>query len=82
MATLGFLFSDWAELLAHDVSRLHHWLVLLGLLALTLYLGLHAWIGRTGLGERRADHRGFAARRRGSRVSASVRIESVVPHLS
>ena len=49
MATLGFLFSDRAELLARDVSRVHHWLVLLGLLALALYLGLHAWIGRTGL---------------------------------
>ena len=50
MATLGFLFSDRAELLARDVSRVHHWLVLLGLLALALYLGLRAWIGRTGLG--------------------------------
>ena len=50
MATLGFLFSDRAELLARDISRVHHWLVLLGLLALALYLGLRAWIGRTGLG--------------------------------
>ncbi len=50
MATLGFLFSDRAELLARDVRRVHHWLVLLGLLALALYLGLRAWIGRTGLG--------------------------------
>ena len=49
MATLGFLFSDRAEILARDVSRVHHWLVLLGLLALALYLGLHAWIGRSGL---------------------------------
>ena len=36
MATLGFLFSDRAERLAHDVGRVQHWLVLLGLLALTL----------------------------------------------
>ena len=49
MATLGFLFSDRAERLAHDVGRVQHWLVLLGLLALTLYLGLRAWVGRTGL---------------------------------
>src|SRR5439155_819513 len=50
MATLGFLFSDRAELVARDVGRVQHWLVLLGLLALALYLGLRAWIGRTGLG--------------------------------
>jgi membrane protein DedA with SNARE-associated domain len=50
MATLGYLFSDRAERLAHDIGRVQHWLVLLGLLALTLYLGLRAWIGRTGLG--------------------------------
>src|SRR5437763_1175389 len=50
MATLGFLCSDRAELVARDVGRVQHWLVLLGLLALALYLGLRAWIGRTGLG--------------------------------
>ena len=50
MATLGFLFSDRAERVARDVGRVQHWLVLLGLLALALYLGLRAWIGRTGLG--------------------------------
>src|SRR3989454_8638526 len=50
MATLGFLFSHPAQILARAVSRVHHWLVLLGLLALALYLGLRAWIGRTGLG--------------------------------
>ncbi len=50
MATLGFLFSDRAEAVVRDVSRVQHWLVLVGLLALALYLGLRAWIGRTGLG--------------------------------
>jgi len=49
MATLGFLFSDQAERVARNVGRVQHWLVLLGLLALALYLGLRAWIGRTGL---------------------------------
>src|SRR2546430_15881793 len=58
MATLGFLFSDRVELLARDVSRVHHWLVLLGLLALALYLGLRAWIGRTGFGGGGAAPRG------------------------
>jgi membrane protein DedA with SNARE-associated domain len=50
MATLGFLFSDRAEHLLRDVGRVQHWLVLVGLLALALYLGLRAWMGRTGLG--------------------------------
>ncbi len=49
MATLGFLFTDQAEHVARDVGRVQHWLVLLGLLALALYLALRAWIGRTGL---------------------------------
>jgi len=66
---------------SRDVGRLHHWLVLLGLLALTVYLGLHAWIGCTGLGGE-GPITGIRRRRRGSRVSASVRIVSVVPHLS
>src|SRR5438876_1238944 len=46
---LGLPLPEDLTLLARDVSRGHHWLVLLGLLALALYLGLHAWIGRTGL---------------------------------
>ena len=50
MATLGFLFSDRAERIARDVGRVQHWLVFAGLLALALYLGLRAWVGRTGLG--------------------------------
>ena len=50
MATLGFLFSDQAERVARNVGRVQHWLVLLGLLALAVYLGLRAWMGRTGLG--------------------------------
>ena len=50
MATLGFLFSDRAERVARDIGRVQHWLVMVGLLALALYLGLRAWIGRTGLG--------------------------------
>ncbi len=50
MATLGFLFSDQAERVARNVGRVQHWLVLVGLLALAVYLGLRAWMGRTGLG--------------------------------
>ena len=50
MTTLGFLFSDRALRAAHNVSRVQHWLVLLGLLGLTGYLALRAWVGRTGLG--------------------------------
>jgi membrane protein DedA with SNARE-associated domain len=50
MATLGFLFSDRAERALRDVGRVEHWLVLLGLLALALYLAMRAWMGRTGLG--------------------------------
>ncbi len=50
MATLGFLFSDRAQRVARDVGRVQHWLVLVGLLALAVYLGLRAWLGRTGLG--------------------------------
>jgi len=49
MATLGFLFSDQAERLLRDVGRVEHWLILVGLLALALYLALRAWMGRTGL---------------------------------
>jgi membrane protein DedA with SNARE-associated domain len=50
MVTLGFLFSDRAERVARDVGRAQHWLVLVGLVGLALYLGLRAWAGRTGLG--------------------------------
>ena len=50
MATLGFLFSDRAERVLRDVGYVQHWLVLVGLLTLALYLGLRAWMGRTGLG--------------------------------
>jgi len=50
MATLGYLFSDRAERVLRDVGRVNHWLVLVGLVALALYLGVRAWIGRTGLG--------------------------------
>jgi len=50
MVTLGFLFSDRAERLVHDVARAQHWLVLIGLVALAGYLGLRAWTGGTGLG--------------------------------
>jgi len=53
MATLGYLFSDRAERVFHDVGRMEHWLVLVGLLGLALYLGLRAWMGRTGLGSER-----------------------------
>lgn len=49
MATLGFLFSDRAERVLGDVGQVQHWLVLVGLLALALYLALRAWMGRTGL---------------------------------
>jgi len=49
MATLGYVFSDRAERVLRDVGRVEHWLVLLGLLALALYLALRAWMGRTGL---------------------------------
>src|SRR2546422_2301642 len=70
MATLGFLFSDRVELLARDISRVHHWLVLLGLLALALYLGLRAWIGRTGLGGQGAAPRAGGSHAR-STTSAS-----------
>ena len=49
MATLGFLFSDQAERVLRDVSRVEHWLILFGLLALGVYLGLRAWTARTGL---------------------------------
>jgi membrane protein DedA with SNARE-associated domain len=55
MATLGFLFSDQAERIVRDVGRVQHWLVLVGLFTLVVYLGLRAWMGRTGLaGEGRA----------------------------
>jgi membrane protein DedA with SNARE-associated domain len=50
MVTLGFLFSGQAERIAHDVSRVRHWLLLVGLVGVVLYLGLRAWAGRTGLG--------------------------------
>jgi membrane protein DedA with SNARE-associated domain len=50
MVTLGFLFSDRAERIVHDVTRIQHWLVLIGLVALAGYLGVRAWIGRAGLG--------------------------------
>ena len=50
MATLGFLFSDRAGRIARNVGRAQHWLVLVGLVGLALYLGLRAWAGRTGLG--------------------------------
>jgi len=50
MATLGYLFSDRAERVFHNIGRVEHWLVLVGLLALALYLGLRARMGRTGLG--------------------------------
>ena len=50
MVTLGFLFSDRAERIVHDVTRAQHWLLLLGLVALGGYLGLRAWSGRAGLG--------------------------------
>ena len=49
-ATLGFLFSDRAERLARNVGLVQHWIVLVGLLGLALYLGLRAWVARTGLG--------------------------------
>jgi membrane protein DedA with SNARE-associated domain len=49
MATLGFLFSDQAERVLRDVSRVEHWLILFGLLALGVYLALRAWTARTGL---------------------------------
>ena len=50
MATLGYLFSDRAERVLRNIGRAQHWLVLVGLVALALYLGLRAWMGRTGLG--------------------------------
>jgi membrane protein DedA with SNARE-associated domain len=50
MGTLGFLFSDRAERIIRNVGRVQHWIVLVGLLGLALYLVLRAWIGRTGLG--------------------------------
>jgi membrane protein DedA with SNARE-associated domain len=50
MATLGFLFSDRAERVTRNVGRVQHWLVLVGLVGLALYLVLRAWAGRTGLG--------------------------------
>jgi membrane protein DedA with SNARE-associated domain len=50
MVTLGFLFSDQAERIGRNVGRAQHWILLVGLIGLALYLGLRAWIGRTGLG--------------------------------
>lgn len=50
MVTLGFLFSDQAVRIARHVGRVQHWAVLIGLLALALYLALRAWVGGTGLG--------------------------------
>jgi len=50
MVTLGFLFSDRAERIVHDVTRAQHWLVLAGLVALAVYLALRAWSSRAGLG--------------------------------
>ena len=40
--TLGFLFSDRAERVLRDVGRVEHWLVLLGLVALAIYLAARA----------------------------------------
>lgn len=51
MVTLGFLFSDRAERLARNASRAQHWVVLVGLLGLGIYLALRALTVRTGLGE-------------------------------
>lgn len=50
MVTLGFLFTDRAERAIHNVTRIQHWIVLAGLVGLALYLGLRAWVARTGLG--------------------------------
>jgi membrane protein DedA with SNARE-associated domain len=49
MVTLGFLFSDRAEKLMHDLGQAQHWLLLAGVVGLALYLGLRAWVSRTGL---------------------------------
>jgi len=49
MTTLGFLFSDRAERVARNVGAVQHWLVLVGLVGLALYLGLRAWATRSGL---------------------------------
>jgi membrane protein DedA with SNARE-associated domain len=50
MVTLGFLFSDQVDRVARNASRVQHWVLLIGLVGLALYLALRAWIGRTGLG--------------------------------
>lgn len=50
MVTLGFLFSDQVDRLARDASRVRHWVLLVGLVGLALYLALRAWMGRSGLG--------------------------------
>ncbi len=50
MATLGFLFSDRAERVARNVGAVQHWLLLVGLAGLGLYLALRAWALRSGLG--------------------------------
>jgi membrane-associated protein len=50
MVTLGFLFSDQAVRIARHVGTARHWVLLVGLVGLALYLGLRAWLGRTGLG--------------------------------
>jgi membrane protein DedA with SNARE-associated domain len=43
MATFGYLFADRALRIAHGARRVEHWLVLVGLIGLALYLALRAW---------------------------------------
>ena len=50
VVTLGLLFTHQAERVLHDVGRIEHWLVLVGLLGLALFLVLRARAARE-LGE-------------------------------
>ena len=51
MITLGYLFADRAERVLQNVTRVQHWLEVLGIVGVALYLGLRAWTAKRGLGD-------------------------------
>jgi membrane protein DedA with SNARE-associated domain len=46
MVTLGFLFAHQATRVVENVSRVEHWIMLVGLLGLALFIALRAWAAR------------------------------------
>jgi membrane protein DedA with SNARE-associated domain len=60
MATFGYLFADRALRIVHGTGRVEHWLVLGGLIGLTVYLlALRGWAARAPLDD--GGPPGFAA---------------------